>query len=124
LLTRNCQNALVTRPLFARGGTKHVDLTTAAEEEETEMIALPSSSLQSQADNAVADEEDETAIIALPSSSLQIQADNADEEEKLYCFEEEPQEANILSSAQQESLLVALNCSVKTTTSNIFAVNS
>jgi hypothetical protein len=43
-------------------------------------------------------------MIALTSSSLQIQADNADadEEEKLYFLEEEPQEANILSSAQQE----------------------
>jgi hypothetical protein len=90
LLTRHRQNALVTRPLFARGGTKLVDLFTAAEEEETAMIALPSSSLQSQADNADADEEDETAIIALPSLSLQIQADNADEEEKLYILEEEP----------------------------------
>ena len=88
------------------------------------MIALPSSSLQSQADNADADEEDETAIIALPSSSLQIQADNADEEEKLYFLEEEPQEAKILSSAQQESFLVALNCTVTTTISNIFAANS
>ncbi len=63
-------NALVTKPLFARGGTKLVNLTIAAEEEETAMIAPPSSSLQSQADNADADEEDETAIIALPSSSL------------------------------------------------------
>jgi hypothetical protein len=174
LLTRNRQNALVTRPIFARGGTKKLDLTTAAEEEETAMIAIPSSSLQiqadnadadeedetaiialpssslqiqadnadadeedetamiaipssslqSQADNADADEEDETAIIALPSSSLQIQADNADEEEKLYFLEEEPQKAKILSSAQQESFLVALNCTVTTTISNIFAANS
>jgi hypothetical protein len=124
LLTRNRRNAIVTRPLFARGGTKLVDLNTAAEEEETAMIALPSSSLQSQANNADADEEEETAIIALPSSSLQIQADNADEEEKIYVLEEEPQEANILSSAQQESLLVALNCSVKTTISNILATTT
>jgi hypothetical protein len=133
LLTRYRENALVTRPFFARGGTK-VDLTAAAELSlSTQLINhqaadhpksfSSSSSLSSHIRMEL--EEEKTAIV-LPPSSLPIQSsDNAKaaNEEELYILEKDSNDAVILSPVEQESLIVSLNSTVKTTLYSIFTAN-
>jgi hypothetical protein len=127
LLTRNRENALITRPFFARGGSK-IDLTAAAELSTSQVADHPksfssSSSLSSHIRMEL--EEEKTAIV-LPPSSLPIQSsDNAKaaNEEELYILEKDSNDAVILSPVEQESLIVSLNSTVKTTLYSIFTAN-
>jgi hypothetical protein len=128
LLTRNRENALITRPFFARGGSK-IDLTAAAELSTSQVADHPksfssSSSLSSHIRMEL--EEEKTAIV-LPPSSLPIQSsDNAEAADEVDEEDEEEKvsnEAVILSPVEQESLIASLNSTVKTTIYSIFTAN-